>query len=59
MHQSRICVDANMRLHAKVLRVARFGLAHVEGALASLVLSRTGRCNDGGMNHAALLELRP
>ena len=38
MHQTRVRIDANMRLHAEVPLIAASALVHVRVARASLVL---------------------
>jgi hypothetical protein len=38
LHQTRVRIDANMRLHAEVPLIAASALVHVRVARASLVL---------------------
>ena len=59
MHQARVSVHANVRLHAKVPLVALLGLVHLRVALAFVVLGGAGRCNQGGIHHRACLEHQP
>jgi len=59
VHQARVSVHANVRLHAKVPLVALLGLVHLRVALAFVVLGGTGRCNQGGIHHRSGLEHQP
>ncbi len=59
VHQARVSVHANVRLHAKVPLAALLGLVHLRVALAFVVLVRTGRCNQGGIHHRAGLDHQP
>jgi len=56
VHQARISIDTDMRLHAKVPLVAFLGLVHLRIPLARTVLGRAGRCNQRGINDRAGLE---
>ena len=56
VHKARICVDSDMRLHAKVPLVALFDLVHLRITLTCAVFGRAGCRNQGGINYAASLE---
>ena len=56
MHQPRLGIHADVRLHAEVPLLALLGLMHLGVALAVLVLRRTRRGNEGGVHHRAGLE---
>ena len=56
VHQSRVCIHANVRLHAKVPLVTLLGLAHLRIALAGAVLGGAGRSNQGGIHYRARLK---
>src|SRR5690606_3340835 len=56
MHQPRLNIGADMRLHAEEVLVAFLGLMHLWIALAFLVLGRTGRMDDRGIDNRALAQ---
>jgi hypothetical protein len=56
MHESRVCIHANMGLHAKVPFVALLARMHLWVAFLVLVLGGAGRCNQGGIHRSACLE---
>ena len=56
VHQARVSIRADMGFHAMVPLVALLGLVHLRIARACAVLSGTGRCDQGGVDHRALLE---
>ena len=56
VHQPRVGVHANVRLHAEVPLVALLGLVHLRVPLAVLVLGGAGRGDQGGVHHGAALE---
>lgn len=56
MHQPRVCIHADMGLHAKVPLVALLAGVHLWIALSVLVLGGAGRCNQGGIDRSACLE---
>lgn len=56
VHQARIGIHANVRLHTEVPLVALLGLVHLRVALPILVLGGTGCGNQGGIDHGAALE---
>lgn len=55
MHQARVRVHTNVRLHAKVPLVDLIGLVHFRIAHAFVVLGRTGCRNQGGIHHRVVL----
>ena len=59
VNQARVCIHANVGLHAEMPLVAFFGLVHFGVALFVLVLGRTRCGNQGGINGAALFEQQP
>jgi len=56
VHQARICIHTNVRLHAKVPLIALLGLVHLRVTLSAAVLGGARRRNQGGINHRAGLE---
>ena len=56
MHESRVCIHANMCLHAKVPFVALLARMHLWVAFLVLVLGGAGRCNQCGIHRSACLE---
>ena len=56
MHQARISVHANVRLHAEVPLVTFLGLVYLGVAPAAAVPGRSGRRNQRGVHHGASLE---
>ncbi|MCY1311001.1 hypothetical protein D9M70_612520 [compost metagenome] len=54
MHQSRVSIHADVRLHAEVVLVALLGLVHLRIALLILVFGRTRRMNQRGIDDGAL-----
>ncbi|MNZ84554.1 hypothetical protein D3C78_1033160 [compost metagenome] len=58
VHQARVVIDTDMRLHAEVVLVSLLGLVHLRITLAVLVLGRAGRMNDGRVDDAALTQLQ-
>ena len=56
MHQARVGIDANVRLHLEVPLVALLSLVHLGVTLAVTVLGAAGRGNQGGVHHGAGLE---
>ena len=56
VHQARIRVHADMRLHAEVPLIAFSGLVHLRVALAIAVLGGTGRRNQCSVDGRALPE---
>ena len=56
VHQARLCVHVNMRLHAKVPLVAFLGLVHLRVTLTGAVLGGAGCCNQSGVHHRTGLE---
>ena len=56
VHQSRVSIHANVRLHPEVPLVALLARMHLRVALAVLVLRRTWRGNERRVHCAALLE---
>ena len=56
VYQPRVCIKANVRLYSKVSLIAFLRLVHLGVALSILVLRRTGRSNDGGVDHGSRLE---
>ena len=56
MHQARLCVHANVRLHAKVPLVAFLGLVHFGVTLAGTILGGIRCRNQSGVHHRAGLE---
>ena len=56
VHQTRVGIDADVGLHAKVPLVALLGLVHLGVALATAILGGTWRGNQGGIDHSAGLE---
>ncbi len=59
VHQSRVEVGADVRLHAEVPVLALLRLMHLGVARAGAVLGGTGRRDQGGVDHAAALEQQP
>ena len=51
VHQARVCIHPNMRLHAKVPVITFLGLVHFRVALAGAVLGGTGRRNQGSIDY--------
>ena len=56
VHQTRLCVDTNVRLHAEVPLVAFLGLVHLRVTLTGAVLGGAGCCNQSGVHHRTGLE---
>ena len=56
VHQARVCVHADMRLHIEVPLVTLLGLVHLWVPLARAVLGRSGRCDQCGINDRAGVE---
>mmetsp|Transcript_39182 Transcript_39182/g.92016 ORF Transcript_39182/g.92016 Transcript_39182/m.92016 type:complete len:247 (-) Transcript_39182:3189-3929(-) len=56
VHQARVRIRTNVRLHAEVPLVALLGLVHLGVALAVLVLGGARRGNDGRVHHRASPE---
>ncbi|MNH37296.1 hypothetical protein D3C81_1733970 [compost metagenome] len=54
MHQTRLSIGAEMGLHAEIVLVALLRLMHLWIALTFLVLGRTGRMDDRGIDNRAL-----
>lgn len=51
--QSRVNIDADVRLHAEVPLLALLGLAHLGVSLTLIVLGRAKRRDDGGIHNSA------
>ena len=56
VHQDRLCVHANVRLHSKVPLVALLGLVHLRVTLTGTVLGGARCRNQSGVHHRAGLE---
>ena len=56
MHQARICVHPNVRLHAKVPLASFLARVHLGVALLVFVLGRRWRCNQCGVYRCARFE---
>lgn len=56
VNQSLVRIHSGMGLHAEVPLVTRLCLVHLGIDFPVLILGGTGRCNQGGVNHCALLE---
>ena len=56
VHQARLCVDTNVRLHAEVPLVAFLGLVHLRVTLTGAVLGGAGCRNQSGVHHRIGLE---
>ena len=56
MHQARLFIHTDMGLHAEVPLIAFLGLVHFRVALAVLVLGRTRRMNQRGIDDGALAQ---
>ncbi len=56
MHQTRIGIDANVRLHTEVPFIILFDLMHFRIALAALIVRRRGRSDQRGIDHRAFLK---
>lgn len=56
VHQAKVCIDADMRLHAEVPLVAFLGLVRLRILLTRAVLRRAGSSNQRGINDRAGLE---
>jgi len=56
VHQARIGINTDVRLHPEVPLIALLRLVHLGVALAAAVLGRTGRGYQRGIDHRALLE---
>ena len=56
VHQARLCIDSDMRLHPEVPLVALLGLMHLGVTFPGLVFGRAGRCDQRGIDHASGLE---
>ncbi len=54
VHQPRLRVRADVRLHAEIPLVALLGLVHAGGALLLGILGRRRRVDDGGVDHRPL-----
>lgn len=54
--QTRFSINTDMRLHAEEVLIALIGLLHFRIAFAFLVLRRTGRVDDGGINNRSLAQ---
>lgn len=53
VHEARLCIHTNVRLHAEVPGVALLGLMHLGIARVALVLGRAGRGDDGRVHDGA------
>lgn len=56
VHQTRLVIQADVRLHAEVILVALLGLAHFWIALTILVLGRTQRIDQRGIDNRTLAQ---
>ena len=56
MHEARIGINANVRLHSEVPLLAVARLMHFRIAFTRFVLGRAGRCNDRRVDDAAALK---
>lgn len=56
MHQARFVIYTDMGLHAEVPLIAFLGLVHFRVAFAFLVLGRTRRMNQRGIDDGALAQ---
>ena len=56
MHQARLCVDANVGLHAEIPLVALLAGVHLGVTGFVFVLGGGGRCNQGGVHYGAGLQ---
>jgi len=56
VHQARVGIDTDMRLHPKVPLVALLGLVHLRISLTRAVLGRAGCCNQSGIHDRTSLE---
>lgn len=56
MYQTRFSVGSDMRFHAEEVLVSILRLVHFRVALAFLVLGRTGRVDDRGIDDRALAQ---
>lgn len=56
VYQPRFIINADVRLHAKVILVPLLGLVHFRVALAVLVLGRTGRIDQRCIDDGALAQ---
>ena len=59
MHQTRIDIHPNVGFHAEVPLLALLGLVHLGVTFAAAVFGRTGRSNQGGIDHRSGLEHQP
>jgi len=59
MHQPRVGIRADVRLHAEAPWVAFLVLASLGGALSRLVLGRAGRGDDRGVHDSTLAHQQP
>lgn len=56
VHQTRLVIQADVRLHAEVILVTLLGLAHFWIALTILVLGRTQRIDQRGIDNRTLAQ---
>ncbi len=56
MHQARVSIDANVRLHAEMPLVAFLALVPVGIALAGFIFGRGRRGNQGGVDNRAFAQ---
>ena len=56
VHQARVGIDTDMRLHPKVPLITLLGLVHLRIPLTHAVLDRAGTSNQRGINDRAGLE---
>lgn len=59
VHQARLIIDTDVRLHAEVVLVTLLGLMHFRVALTVLVLGRTRRIDQRGIDDRALAQRQP
>ena len=56
VHQAKVGIDTNVRLHTEVPLIALLGLMHIRISLALTVLGQAWRCNQRCINDRAGLE---